>query len=583
MSFSYYDSNSYGHSRTEINSTFSVNGSLASEAATLKVSSPNTSDCPSCQRKHSTGPPTIPLHDKTISNGRSIVLCFDGTGDQSNSNVVQFLSMLKKDDPERQLVYYQAGIGTYNNAHFVTHFATEMSQTLDTAIAWNLGSHILDGYKFVMQNYREGDRLCIFGFSRGAYTARCLVGMIDKVGVLPSWNTEQLPFAYSMYNDTSLKGLERSRDFRHTFSTKVDIHFVGVWDTVESVGIIPREKPFATSDNVVRHFRHALALDEHRAKFKANTWNYLTEREKMILHYLDERDAKNGIAVVAERPASDVKEVWFAGCHCDVGGGSVSNDTRYNMARIPLRWMIRECFKANTGIIFYERPILNLGMDSLLVMGSPENIKAPKMLSGLGQTYLADDSPKDKVPEKLPNGLQEAQAMLRKRLQSMAPAKADSEDGQSLMDALSPEYDQLKLKWWWRIFELIPLTQRYQNVWTDEWEYVREWNRKSGRLITGFKSLETPGPDDERLIYVHSSVKTRLEATPKDGDAAYMPRAQVEDYQTEWRKEDGTVYEEPKLTELEQSRGWFTWLWVTLGFRRNIRTPPPKVRVVYVD
>ncbi|EEB87478.1 hypothetical protein MPER_15158, partial [Moniliophthora perniciosa FA553] len=91
---------------------------------------------------------------------RKLILCFDGTGDQfdeDNSNIIEFFHLLKKDDQEQQMVYYQQ---IYQR---LTWF--------DEAIAWNLRSHVMD---------KHGDKICIFGFSRGAYTARSLAGMIHK-------------------------------------------------------------------------------------------------------------------------------------------------------------------------------------------------------------------------------------------------------------------------------------------------------------------------------------------------------------------------------------------------------------------
>ncbi|KAF4596088.1 hypothetical protein EYR38_007462 [Pleurotus pulmonarius] len=114
---------------------------------------------------------------------RTLVLCFDGTGDQfdeDNSNIVQLFTLLKKDNRDVQMVYYQAGIGTYTSPNIATPLMAKVSKTLDEMVAWNLDRHVMDGYEFLMQNYKAGDRICIFGFSRGAYTARALAGMIHK-------------------------------------------------------------------------------------------------------------------------------------------------------------------------------------------------------------------------------------------------------------------------------------------------------------------------------------------------------------------------------------------------------------------
>ncbi|KAG8705787.1 hypothetical protein FRC09_002757 [Ceratobasidium sp. 395] len=91
---------------------------------------------------------------------RTLVLCFDGTGDQfdqDNSNIVQFFQLLKKDDRKKQMVYYQAGIGT-SSKHFVTPVGVALSKAADMAVAHGLSDHVTDGYEFLMQNYIEGDK-----------------------------------------------------------------------------------------------------------------------------------------------------------------------------------------------------------------------------------------------------------------------------------------------------------------------------------------------------------------------------------------------------------------------------------------
>ncbi|KAK7464832.1 hypothetical protein VKT23_006039 [Stygiomarasmius scandens] len=214
-----------------------------------------------------------------------------------------------------------------------------------------------------------------------------------------------------MYTRNDKTGWKQSTKFRKTFSREVAIEFIGVWDTVDSVGIIPKQLPFTGSNRIVRTFRHALSLDERRAKFKANMWNRpeptfavtprpgeaqwpeeneIREQELRMSHQSqrshasdsDEKDpsrptlewVKNddrvqskyeenfGSKGLIDRP-TDVEEVWFAGCHCDVGGGSVKNTTRHSLAKISLRWMIRECFKTNSGIMFDSNRLRSVGLD----------------------------------------------------------------------------------------------------------------------------------------------------------------------------------------------------------------------------
>jgi uncharacterized protein (DUF2235 family) len=225
---------------------------------------------------HSTSLPTTirAVKDSRISNvhQRTVVICLDGTGDRfdsDNSNVVNFVSSLKKHEPDQQVTYYQSGIGTYDEGGLQNGIGAAM----DMAVGSGLGSHIKDAYRFLMQHYRENDKICLLGFSRGAYTVRCLAGMLHKVGLLPAGNVAQVNFAYDFYKDDSPTGWQMSAQFKKTFCTDVDVYFVGVWDCVASVGFIPRTLPFSHSPtNSIHYFRHAMALDEHRSKFDVSRW-----------------------------------------------------------------------------------------------------------------------------------------------------------------------------------------------------------------------------------------------------------------------------------------------------------------------
>ncbi|KAF8595477.1 hypothetical protein BDV93DRAFT_528641 [Ceratobasidium sp. AG-I] len=305
---------------------------------------------------------------------RSLVLCFDGTSNHfshQNTNVVKLVELLKEDDPERQMVYYQTGVGTYTSPGWANSMGEGIAKTLDEGIAWYLDQHIMDGYRYLMETYRAGDRICIFGFSRGAFTARALAGMIHCVGLLPRHNIEHIPFAYQLYanskeKDPKEKATSKPRevlgaletgnpdprmlnpeDYKQTFCTPINIDFVGVWDTVASVGaLIPKFLPWIDHNPSIRVFRHAVSLDEHRASFVPSLWNHsLTELQ-----------------------SQDVREVWFKGQHCDIGGGAdepkdkktpegaTPNCSR--LSNITLRWMVRQCIEADT-IVVYEHQAMD--------------------------------------------------------------------------------------------------------------------------------------------------------------------------------------------------------------------------------
>ena len=167
-----------------------------------------------------------------------------------------------------------------------------------------------------MRYYGPGDKIYIFGFSRGAFTARFLARMISTVGLLSMGNEEMVAFAYKAYQDSETSQRDKTRaehdafltNFKETFCRSgVDIHFLGLFDTVNSVGVF--DVPFAKSTELpsvlktATHVRHAVSIDERRAKFKAALLN----QDKKADKHKDNEE--------------DIKEVFFPGNHGDVGGG----------------------------------------------------------------------------------------------------------------------------------------------------------------------------------------------------------------------------------------------------------------------
>ncbi|KAJ7785468.1 hypothetical protein B0H14DRAFT_3584296 [Mycena olivaceomarginata] len=516
---------SNGHDRSETeNTVFDQNGISGLPASPQGSSFTQHPQNGLTQPQSAVIPPDHPF--------RTLVLCFDGTGDQfdnDNSNIVHLFSMLPKGDRTKQMVYYQAGIGTYTSPQIATPFWSKISKFVDEAVAWNLDAHVMGGYEFLMQNYTANDRICIFGFSRGAYTARSLAGMIHKVGLLPADNHQQIPFAYKMYSNETDAGWVQSNAFKKAFSIDVDIEFVGVWDTVNSVGLIPRRLPFTTSNTIVRTFRHAVSLDERRAKFKPNLWNRPNEKEqtlsisdqkaphpkpahhakKMSQHQLEQKYARD------RSQPTDIDEVWFTGCHCDVGGGSVDNETVHNLARIPLRWMIRECFRTNSGIMFDCEGLRSIGLDPAGLYPYVAPRPPPLPVGNLRIQSIASSQKQAKM---------NAEVTLSNFANSeAAPANNKSEEELDLLDAMCPIYDQLSMRWFWWILEFWPVKQRYQKG-DNTWISYLGWNLGRGRFIPKQK---TNG------IRVHRSVKARLEAQTESGEK-YKPKAAFDLERTTW-------------------------------------------------
>ncbi|TFK63447.1 hypothetical protein BDN72DRAFT_882100 [Pluteus cervinus] len=195
--------------------------------------------------------------------------------DKDNSNVVKFLSLLKKDDKNKQRVSYQFGIGTYSmNPRKQGMFSPRKF------IGYQGGQDLHLWYTFLCSCTNAITNEEQIGFSRGAYTARSLAGMIHKVGLLPAGNIQQVAFAYKIYRYHH--NWTQPDAFKKACSIDVKIEFLGVWDTVNSVGLTPKDLPFTTSNTVVKSFRHAISLDERSVKFKANLWHQSTDEQRNL-------------------------------------------------------------------------------------------------------------------------------------------------------------------------------------------------------------------------------------------------------------------------------------------------------------
>lgn len=253
---------------------------------------------------------------------KNIVICCDGTGNDfgdKNSNVVKLFSVLEK-NTERQLVYYDPGVGTPSTYDAFNPITKKLKYAFGAAFGYGLSEKIINAYKFLMKHYEAGDRLYFFGFSRGAYCIRALAGLINTCGLLHANSENLVPEAMRLYHDRSKKDIATA--FKKTFSRPCPIHFVGPWDTVSSVGWVWNPVTFqATGNNPsVKFVRHAIAIDERRAFFRTNLWGKLKPEDNAI--------------------QQDVKQVWFAGVHSDVGGSYTLEAS--GLSNIALEWMLVE-------------------------------------------------------------------------------------------------------------------------------------------------------------------------------------------------------------------------------------------------
>ncbi|KAF2669630.1 hypothetical protein BT63DRAFT_479423 [Microthyrium microscopicum] len=239
----------------------------------------------------------FPIINNPPHHRRKFVLCFDGTGNKFSgtdvdSNILKIYRMLDRTD-HTQFHYYQPGIGTYVTGHSLSHsgkfarFKSWYLKTKDSAMGTSLDQHVMGGYKFLMRYYRPDDEIFLFGFSRGAYTARFLAEMIDHIGLLSQGNEELIRFAWKTFQKWQTRTGESEKDsgkkkylldfmcaFRETFSRPVrPIQFLGLFDTVNSVprfenALMSRTKFPYTARTTARYIRHAVSISERRAKFR---------------------------------------------------------------------------------------------------------------------------------------------------------------------------------------------------------------------------------------------------------------------------------------------------------------------------
>ena len=256
---------------------------------------------------------------------KKIVICCDGTGNEFGvriSNVIKLYKMLKCD--AGQIAYYHPGVGTMGARNALTGIGRWWTKVVGLAFGYGISENVADAYQFLMRTFEPGDEIYIFGFSRGAYTARCLCGMLHAVGLLSRGNEAQIPYAIRLLKSQPID-FAVAAGFKKTFSTECKPHFVGLWDTVSSVGWVYNAVhfPYTTAASNVDFTRvsHAISIDERRAFFWQNS-------------FLKPRDPDH----------QDVREVWFAGVHSDVGGSYPEPESQ--LSQIALRWMVCEAEQA---------------------------------------------------------------------------------------------------------------------------------------------------------------------------------------------------------------------------------------------
>lgn len=290
---------------------------------------------------------------------KNIVICCDGTGNEfgrQNSNVVKLYEMLVRD--ETQMTYYHPGVGTIGARSALTALGKWWTRVIGLAFGYGISDNIADAYQFLMKTFEAGDRVYVFGFSRGAYTARALCGMLHVVGLITEGNEGLIPYAIRMIKrkriDFTVAG-----QFKKTFSRQCQPHFVGVWDTVSSIGWVYDVVRFpyinASSNPDFHIVRHAVSIDERRAFFRQNLFGE------------------------HRHPQQDIREVWFAGVHSDVGGSYPEPESQ--LSKIALKWMICEAERIGLLVDTHRKDRI-LGGEPPFVAPDPTTKNQHKSLHG---------------------------------------------------------------------------------------------------------------------------------------------------------------------------------------------------------
>ncbi len=227
-----------------------------------------------------------------------------------------------------QIVYYDRGVG----ADSLTHKAQR--RILSGITGAGLEDALMNAYLFLSWNYTTGDEIYIFGFSRGAYTARSLCGLVRNAGLLHRPYAEMASEAYRHYRSKHKPDQDEAGEFRKRYSyDPVPITYVGVFDTVGQRGIPSNFGPIAwlwnrklqfhdlTLSARVKSARHACAIDELRGAFPVTPWENLDERNRE--RGFDPADLN-----------APYQQRWFPGSHGEVGGGVGSK-----LANITLHWI----------------------------------------------------------------------------------------------------------------------------------------------------------------------------------------------------------------------------------------------------
>lgn len=329
-----------------------------------------------------------------MATHKKIILFADGTGNSPSSphrtNVWRLYQALDLSDKSQQIAFYTSGVGTHSFS---------LLRLIGLVFGWGLAANVKEIYAFLCRTYEPGDEIHCFGFSRGAFTIRVLVALIDKQGIINTrmhaahdhvvrdeaelqyWVKQAYrafrrqcfkPSILSLFGApirdfftrliskiTGRRVYDPTQNFQPGNHEKIGNHlvdFVGVWDTVDAYGSPIDEMtsawdflvwPLSADDydlsDKVKHARHALSIDDQRLTFEPMLWNEAASPTRLSWAKQDEDRASydkiSQSAVKESHEKGSLLQVWFSGVHSNLGGGYPDD----SLSIVSLDWMIKEC------------------------------------------------------------------------------------------------------------------------------------------------------------------------------------------------------------------------------------------------
>ncbi|MEO8003231.1 MAG: DUF2235 domain-containing protein [Arenimonas sp.] len=310
---------------------------------------------------------------------RQLIICCDGTNNtltanDHDTNVLKTFALLAQKENTGQILYYDPGVGAPDalpSTGIDDWFRNKIDRLWGLASGRGVYENISQAYLFLMKHYQPGDQIFLFGFSRGAFTVRCVSGMVHLFGIIDQHHEAMLPTLLRVYfsakektpffrfmnnlsiNIKALFGIEApqeinnreevAKQIRINFGSgdrkEAPVYFIGVWDTVSSVGFPGFSVSMSSNPTIlgkrIQHVRHAIALDEHRAQFKPRVY--------------EQNDFGDSLQT------QSMRQLWFRGNHCDIGGGYAEN-TETALSDQTLRWMLEEATQC--GLLISSLPPL---------------------------------------------------------------------------------------------------------------------------------------------------------------------------------------------------------------------------------